>query len=198
MKNTLQLKLLVSHEQALKLLDLQKTFALACDEAALFVARSRSWHRVTLHHLAYRSMREKFPLLGSQMVCNAIHTVSKASKEIFQDPESRWAAVAKAGQPLPILKFANSTPVFFDKHTLTLKKNALSIFTLDGRMHIQINLSETIETKLRNEKLKELSLLRQKNMFYLRFVFSQDPEESLLIKPSVKVISANHQESLAV
>ena len=197
MKNTLQLKLLVSHEQAIKLLDLQKTFALACDEAALFVARSRSWHRVTLHHLAYKSMREKFPLLGSQMVCNAIHTVSKASKEIFQDPESRWTAVAKAGKPLPILKFANTTPVFFDKHTLTLKKNALSIFTLDGRMHIQINLSETIETKLRNEKLKELSLLRQKNMFYLRFVFSQDPEGSLLIKPSVKVISDNLQESLA-
>jgi hypothetical protein len=58
-------------------------------------------------------------------------------------------------------------------------------------------LSETIETKLRNEKLKELSLLRQKNMFYLRFVFSQDPEGSLLIKPSVKVISDNPQEPLA-
>ncbi len=197
MKNTLQLKLLVSPEQALKLLDLQKTFALACDEAALFVARSRSWHRVTLHHLAYKSIREKFPLLGSQMVCNAIHTVSKASKEIFQDPASRWTAVAKAGHPLPILKFTDTTPVFFDKHTLTLKKNALSIFTLDGRMHIQINLSESIETKLRNEKLKELSLLRQKNMFYLRFVFSQDPEGSLLIKPSVKVISNNLQEPLA-
>jgi hypothetical protein len=58
-------------------------------------------------------------------------------------------------------------------------------------------LSETIETKLRNEKLKELSLLRQKNMFYLRFVFSQDPEGSVLIKPSVKVISDNLQEPLA-
>jgi len=197
MKNTLQLKLLVSPEQALKLLDLQKTFALACDEAALFVARSRSWHRVTLHHLAYKCIREKFPLLGSQMVCNAIHTVSKASKEIFQDPASRWTSVAKAGQPLPNLKFADTTPVLFDKHTLTLKKNTLSIFTLDGRMHIQINLSETIEKKLRNEKLKELSLLRQKNVFYLRFVFSQDPEGSLLIKPSVKVIPDNLQESSA-
>jgi hypothetical protein len=142
-------------------------------------------------------MREKFPLLGSQMVCNAIHTVSKASKEIFQDPASRWTAVAKAGQPLPNLKFADTTPVLFDKHTLTLKKNTLSIFTLDGRMHIQINLSETIENKLRNEKLKELSLLRQKNVFYLRFVFSKDPEGSLLIKPSVKVIADNLQESSA-
>jgi len=196
MKNSLQIKLLVSAEQALKLLDLQKTFAMACDEAALFVARSRSWHRVTLHHLAYKSMREKFPALGSQMVCNAIHTVSKASKEIFQDPNSRWTAVAKSGQPLPVLKFSDTTPVFFDKHTLTLKKNALSIFTLDGRMHIQINLSAVIETKLRTEKLKELSLLRQKNIFYLRFVFSESAESSLLIKPSVKVIPDSHLDSL--
>ncbi len=197
MKNSLQIKFLVSDEQALKLLVLQKTFAKACDEAALFVARSRSWHRVTLHHLAYKSMREKFPALGSQMVCNAIHTVSKASKEIFQDPDSRWSGVAKLGQPLPILKFSDTTPVFFDKHTLTLKKNALSIFTLDGRMHIQINLSEVIETKLRTEKLKELCLLRQKNMFYLRFVFSGSAESSLPLKPSVKVIPALHQNTLA-
>jgi predicted transposase len=197
MKNTLQIKLLVSPEQALKLLDLQKTFAMACDVAALFVSRSRSWHRVTLHHLAYKSMREKFPSLGSQMVCNAIHTVSKACKEIFQDPNSRWTAVAKSGQPLPILKFSDTTPVFFDKHTLTLKKNALSIFTLDGRMHIQINLSEAIETKLRTEKLKELSLLRQKNLFYLRFVFSEDAESSMPIKPSVKVIPDSYPEPLA-
>jgi predicted transposase len=197
MKNSLQIKLLASPEQALKLLDLQKTFALACDEAAKFVARSRSWHRVTLHHLAYKSMREKFPTLGSQMVCNAIHTVSKASKEIFQDPNSRWTAVAKSGLPLPILKFSDTTPVFFDKHTLTLKKKALSIFTLDGRMHIQINLSEAIETKLRTEKLKELSLLRKKNLFYLRFAFSEDAESSLPIKPSVKVIPNSHPEPLA-
>jgi hypothetical protein len=197
MKNLLQIKLLVSAEQALKLLDLQKTFAMACDEAALFVVRSRSWHRVTLHHLAYKSMREKFPALGSQMVCNAIHTVSKASKEIFQDPNSRWTAVAKSGQPLPILKFSDTTPVFFDKHTLALKKNTLSVFTLDGRMHIQINLSAAIETKLRTEKLKELSLLRQKNMFYLRLVFSNSAESSLLIKPSVKVIPDSKLDPLA-
>lgn len=197
MKNLVQIKLLVSPEQLLKLVDLQKTFALACDEAALFVARSRSWHRVTLHHLAYKSMREKFPLLGSQMVCNAIHTVSRASKEVFQDPVSPWSSVARAGDPLPILKFADTTPVFFDKHTLTLKKKALSIFTLDGRMHIQINLSAATENKLRTEKLKELSLQRRKNIFYLRFVFGEDAEGSLLIKPSVKVIPENHQEYLA-
>jgi hypothetical protein len=58
-------------------------------------------------------------------------------------------------------------------------------------------LSEAIEKKLRTEKLKELSLLRQKNLFYLRFVFSEDAESSLLIKPSVKVIPDSHPEPLA-
>jgi predicted transposase len=194
MKNSIQIKLIVDADQASKLLDLQKTFALACDEAAKFVATSRSWHRVTLHHLAYRTLREKFPTLGSQMVCNAIHAVSRASKEIFQDPSSKWTALVKSGTPLPVLKFAETTPVFFDKHTLTLKKNALSIFTLDGRMKIQVNLSDEIDNLLRTEKLKELSLTLQKGSFYLRFVFSQDSENSIQIKQSVQVVAEEKQE----
>lgn len=194
MKNSTQIKLIVDADQASKLLDLQKTFALACDEAAKFVAISRSWHRVTLHHLAYRTLREKFPTLGSQMVCNAIHAVSRASKEIFQDPSSKWTALVKSGTPLPVLKFAETTPVFFDKHTLTLKKNALSIFTLDGRMKIQVNLSDEIDNLLRTEKLKELSLTLQKGSFYLRFVFSQDSENSIQIKQSVQVVAEEKQE----
>ena len=198
MKNSIQIKLIVDADQASKLIDLQKTFALACDEAAKIVASSRSWHRVTLHHLAYRTLREKFPLLGSQMVCNAIHTVSRASKEIFQDPAGKWGLLIKSGNPLPVLKFAETTPVFFDKHTLTLKKNALSIFTLDGRMKIQVNLSEEIDCLLRTEKLKELSLTFQKESFYLRFVFSQDSESSLQIKPSVQVVSEEKQKSYAL
>ncbi len=196
MRNTVLIKLLVSTEQQDKLIELQKTFAMACDEVAIYVTQSRVWHRVTLHHLAYKSIREKFPLLGSQMVCNAIHTVSKASKEIFQDPASPWTEVAKSGGGLPILKFADSTPVFFDKHTLTLKKNALSIFTLGGRMQIQINLNQEQENKLRTQKLKELSLIRRKNFFFLRFVFTEDCTNALLISPSVKVVPDNNPKPL--
>ena len=197
MNSIIRVPLNSSPEQFERLLALQSAFAGVCNALAPEVQKSKVWNRVTLHHLHYHALREQFPDLGSQMVCNAIHTVSKASKEIFQDPNSRWTAVAKSGQPLPILKFSDTTPVFFDKHTLTLKKNALSIFTLHGRMHIQINLSEAIETKLRTEKLKELSLLRQKNLFYLRFVFSEDAESSLPIKPSVKVIPDSYPEPLA-
>ncbi len=196
MNKFLQLKLAVNAEQSLRLLDLQKTFALACDETAKFVIQSRSWHRVTLHHLAYKSIREQFPSLGSQMVCNAIHTVSRACKEIFQDPQSRWADYAKTGKQFPQLKFSESLPVFFDKHTLAFKKNALSIYTLDGRMHIQINLSEEIEKKIRNEKIKELSMVRLNGTFFLRFVFGEDLANQLTIKPSIKVISENKENAL--
>ena len=196
MKKTLQVKLLVNDEQSLKLSDLQKTFAAACEEAALFVSSARCWHRVTLHHLSYKKLREKFPALGSQMVCNAIHTVSRACKEIYQDPDSPWITVAKSGQPLPTLKFTDTTPVFFDKHTLTLNKKNLSLFTLDGRMHIQINLSEEIEKRIRHEKLKELSLIRKRKDFYLRFVFSEDLENVLQISTSVKIISTSRLESI--
>jgi predicted transposase len=189
MKKPIQIKLNVSDDQSIKLHDLQKTFAMACDEAALFVNRSRSWHRVTLHHLAYKTIREKFPKLGSQLVCNAIHAVSKASKEIFQNPTSQWSEIAKSGKPLPILKFSETMPVFFDRHTLTLKNSELSIYTLDGRMSIQINLSDGIGKKLKSEKIKELSMHRLKNSFYLRFVFNEENYKPPAIESSVKVIN---------
>jgi hypothetical protein len=199
MKNLIDLKLLMSEEQSHKLQELQKTFALACDEAAFFVRRSGSWHRVTLHHLAYKTLRQKFPALGSQMVCNAIYAVSKACKEIFQEPGGQWAIIAKSGRSLPILKFSNTTPVFFDKHTLTLKKNELSLFTLDGRMKIQVHLSKKIEERLRGEKLKELYLLRNNNTFHLRFVFREGSDDGAIqIKLSVKVIPEALVGSLAL
>jgi predicted transposase len=197
MKNLIQIRLNLNDEQAIKLSALQKTFASACDEAAVIMAKNRSWNRVTLHHHAYKNLREKFPALGSQLVCNAIHTVSRASKELFQDPLSPWANIAKSGLPLPLLKFDGTTPVFFDKHTLTLKKNTLSIFTLDGRMQIQLNVEEMIEGNLRSEKLKELSMFRKKDIFYLRFLFSKTRTGAMLLKPSVRVIP-NYQETLVV
>lgn len=198
MKSLVVLKLSMSEEQSLKLLELQKTFALACDEAAIFVTRSRSWHRVTLHHLAYKTLRQKFPTLGSQMVCNAIYAVSKACKEIFQEPGGQWANIGKSGSPLPILKFSETTPVFFDKHTLTLKKKELSLFTLGGRMKIQVQLSKEMEEKLRCEKLKELSLLQIKKTFHLRFVFGEGSDGAMQIKPTVKVIPEALVDSLAL
>ena len=61
-------------------------FAEVCNALAPEVQRTRVWNRVALHHMHYRALREKFPALGSQMVCNAIYAVSRTSRMVFQMP----------------------------------------------------------------------------------------------------------------
>ncbi len=43
--------------------------------------QTKVWNRVALHHLMYRNLRDQFPEMGSQMVCNAIYSVSRTCRE---------------------------------------------------------------------------------------------------------------------
>jgi hypothetical protein len=87
-------------------------------------------------------LREKFPALGSQMVCNAIYAVSRTSRMVFQTPASPFNLTKLVGKPLPLLQFSESCPVYFDRHTLSIKGSKLSLFTLDGRMHFELTLPD--------------------------------------------------------
>ncbi len=49
------------------------------------------------------------------------------------------------------------------------------MFTLDGRMKFDVELSENDERVFREEKLKEIVLLRGAEGFALRFSFSTEP-----------------------
>ena len=70
--------------QALRLRDLQRAFADVCNELAPVARETRCWNRVALHHMCYRSLRDKFPQMGSQMVCNAIYSVSRTCRVVYQ------------------------------------------------------------------------------------------------------------------
>jgi hypothetical protein len=119
-----------SSEQHARLCALRVVFAQVCNELAPHVQKSRVWNRVALHHLHYRSLREKFPALGSQMVCNAIYSVSRTGRLIFQTPGSPFHVAKMVGRPMPLLRFADTCPVYFDRHTLSLK---------DGQCHQRLN-----------------------------------------------------------
>ncbi len=147
-----------SPEQRARLCELRAVFAQVCNALAPQVQQSRVWNRVALHHLHYRSLRERFPELGSQMVCNAIYAVSKMARLIYQHPESPYNLARRQGQPLPLLKFADSCPVYFDRHTMSIKPGQLSLYTMDGRMRFELAL-EADKLALFNEaKLREVVL----------------------------------------
>jgi len=151
-----------------RLVALQAAFAQACNALVPTVRETRCWNRVGLHHLAYRQLREQFPDLGSQMACNAIYSVSRVYREVATPPDT----------PLPRVHFLPSTPVFFDRHTLSLQGEHLSMFTLDGRMRFAFDLSAGNAELIAQGGVREIILLRKDKNFILRFVLSKKSKKS--------------------
>lgn len=190
----------VSAAHAGSLSALQELFSEACNHLAPIVRNNRCWNRVALHHLAYRELRQRFPQLGSQMACNAIYSVCRAARTVYQHPKSPWNVSKNPAAPLPLLRFLPRSPVYFDRHTLSLKQDQLSMFTLDGRMRFQLDISEEIHRRFRNERLREIALTGDGQSFVLRFRFGYDDIEGnsldelpeyLIIQPEPQMATAS-------
>ena len=172
-RTEVRIALNASPEQQQRLLSLQKAFADVCNALAPIVQQTRCWNRVTLHHLTYHVLREKFPAIGSQMVCNAIYSVSRTSRLVFQHPASPFNVARLRGKPLPTLRFTDTSPVYFDRHTLSLKDGRLSMYTLDGRVRFDLPLQGEHEAAFQQRKVREIVLLRTPGDYELRFRFSE-------------------------
>jgi hypothetical protein len=183
MKSVVRVALNATPQQAAKLSALQREFAAVCNALAPIVQQTRTWNRVALHHMTYKQMRERFPALGSQMVCNAIYSVSRAARLVFQSPESPFRLQRLGEAPLPLLRFADTAPVFFDRHTLSIKAGELSMFTLDGRMRFQLGLAPEVERRFRTDKLREIVLAKSAGAYELMFHF-EDRQEGAASPPA--------------
>lgn len=160
-------------EQLTSLRTLQEAFARVCNALAPLVQQSRCWNRVTLHHLSYKQLREQFPAMGSQMVCNAIYSVCRTSRLVYQHPDSPFNLSRLRDKPLPLLRFTTTCPVYFDRHTLSVKNGHLSMYTLDGRIRFHLALRPEDETSFHEGKLREIVLSRTvTDAFELSFLFS--------------------------
>ena len=154
----LRIPLETTPAQVQRLLQLQQGFAELCNALAPLVQQTRVWNRVALHHLAYRQLREAFPQMGSQMVCNAIYSVSRTCRLVFQSPSSPLHLDKLGDRPLPLLRFGANSPVYFDRHTLSIKAGQLSMFTLDGRMRFELALAPEVQQRFAQQKLREVVL----------------------------------------
>ena len=173
----LRIPLNASPEQLASLRSLQQVFAQVCNALAPLVQQTRCWNRVTLHHLAYKQLRDKFPTMGSQMVCNAIYSVSRTGRLVFQHPASPFNLSRLGDKPLPQLRFTDSCPVYFDRHTLSVKDGQLSMYTLEGRIRFHLALRPEDEANFHERKLREIVLSRTAaDGFELSFLFLT-PEE---------------------
>ena len=102
--------------------------------------------------------------------------MSRTCRLVFQHPESPFHLARLDGKPLPLLRFADSCPVYFDRHTLSLKAGQLSMFTLDGRMRFQLALQAQDEALFHERKLREIVLSREADGSYCLSFLLVDPE----------------------
>lgn len=176
---TYEVVLNTTGEQDGQLRKLQAVFAKACNAIAPVVRDTRCWNRVALHHLVYKNLRTQFPELGSQMVCNAIYSVCRTARVLFLENGGANFLGVKEGKQLPLLMFEDACPVYFDRHTLSLKNGRLSMFTLDGRIKFDVSLTDSQQNSFALHKLLEVVLLvGSTGKFVLKFVFEpHEPKE---------------------
>jgi hypothetical protein len=180
MKSLIRVQLNTSSDEAAKLRELQAMFSQVCNALAPLVQKTKVWNRVALHHMAYRSLREQFPQMGSQMVCNAIYSVSRHSRMLFQNPASPFSLAKLGDKPLPRMQFDETCPVYFDRHTLSIRDGQLSMYTLDGRIRFQVELTDRDVASFHAKRLREIVLSRSAaDRFELSFILSEkDVEEA--------------------
>jgi len=157
MKTTLRIPLTTNAVQHARLSQLQSAFAGVCNAIAPTVQQNK----------------------GSKMVCNAIYSISRTCRMVFQNPQSPFSLARLGSKPLPLLRFSDNCPVYFDRHTLSVKKGQLSMYTLDGRLRFALALSPENEADFATKKLREIVLSRRPDaMFELVFQFDDEPAKS--------------------
>jgi len=154
-KRTIAIKLTFSKSQAQAFEELQKRFSAACNYVAQIAFEHKERNRVKLHHLTYYAIREKFPELGAQMACNAIAKVSSALRPLKKAKE---------------LLFKKGCSVHFDKRTYCLKGNSLSLFTLQKRVRLELEISSFHKNFLESGKAKEAELVQKGKRWFFHLV----------------------------
>src|SRR5438045_8221261 len=137
--------------QAVRLSALRTAYADACNRLVPLVQAARCWNRVALHQLGYRALRQQTSL-GAQMACNAIFSVCKAYRS--------QGALGRIPQDTPVPPLSSHrTSVHFDHRTYTLKAEAVSLNTLQGRLLMPMILGDHQRKILASGLPKEAELL---------------------------------------
>src|SRR5256884_668282 len=173
------IRLKVSPEQAAKLSALRTAYAEACNQLVPLVQAARCWNRVALHQLGYRALRQQTSL-GATVACNAYFSVCKAYRS--------QAALGRLPQatPVPPLSFER-TSVHFDHRTYTLKGEAVSLNTLQGRMRVPLILGGYQRQLLASGLPKEAELVFRAGQWFFNLVVASADGESVTSGPVMGV-----------
>jgi len=187
MLRTISIKLDTTSEQQVLLEQLQRVFNQACNTIASIAMKRRCWNRVALHNLIYHQIRSDQTngqtVLGSQMVCNAIKTVCDAYNVLK----------IKKAESVPLIMFRQKASVHFDKRTYSLRTGTVSLYTLSGRILVQMNLGEFQQNYLQRGRPKEAELICKNGQWFFNLVL--DFSDAQLLPPEGKVLGVDLGEN---
>jgi putative transposase len=179
MMRTACIRLNVTPEQAARLSALRTAYADACNRLVPLVQSERCWNRVALHQLGYRRLRQQTSL-GAQMACNVIFSVCKAYRS------QRALGRIPQDTPVPALSF-DPTSVHFDHRTYTLKGEAVSLNTLQGRMLVPMSLGDHQRRILASGLPKEAELVFCRGQWFFNLAVASADGESVTSGPVLGV-----------
>lgn len=174
MKRTISLKLILPKEDAEALLQTQDCFAQGCNAIALYAQENRCWNHVALHNLCYSKVRGKIPELGSQMVCNALRKVCGSYKVLK----------IRKTEEVPKITFKETSSIHYCARTFTLKKEVLSLYTVNKRIKYSFTIGSHQQKYLDQGKVKEGELVRKGKRWFFNLVLEL-PEVPLKQEGSV-------------
>ena len=160
MRRTISIKLATISSQHAALLHLRELFNRACNDVASVAQQQRCWGRVALHHLCYYQIRDKYPTLGAQMVCNAIRTVCDAYK-VLQ---------LRKSDTVPTITFKSKSSVHFDKRTYSFRGDLHSLNTVSGRILVRMDQGDFQRVYLKRGSPKEAELICKNGAWFFNLV----------------------------
>ncbi len=179
MRRTVSIKLDTTKQQNKALMQLQETFNQVCNIIVSIAIKNRCWNRVRLHHLSYYQIRlnqeNGGPVLGSQMVCNAIKAICDAYKILK----------IKKDKKVPKITFKQRSSVHFDKRTYSIRGESISMYTMCGRILVPMKLGDFQRSYLQKGSPKEAELILKNGQWFLNLVLDMQDARPL---PCVKKV----------
>lgn len=139
MQSVTKLRLVASPDERLMLFATMERYNAACNAVSPVAFSERQFSNIGLQNRLYRHVRETFGL-SAQMAQLAIRKVAgsyRSTKEAIKEQNKVLAILGKPLKSLPEISFREHGAICYDARVISLGRNRVSIWTLDGRIKLR-------------------------------------------------------------
>ena len=139
MQSVTKLRLFASPDERRMLFATMERYNAACNAVSPVAFSKQQFSNIGLQKRLYRHIRETFGL-SAQMAQLAIRKVAgsyRSTREAIQEQNKALAALGKPQKSLTELSFREHGAICYDARVLSIGRNRVSIWTLDGRIKLR-------------------------------------------------------------